>query len=118
MDGAALYFTAKNTGDTDDALTSVSTEAAGEAGLHETVTEGVTVKMPAVAEIGIPAEGETTLQPGGYHVMLSDLKEPLKDGDTIAVELTFEEAGSVTIRATVRSYAESDDGVDDGNGGQ
>lgn len=111
MDRGAVYFTVKNTGDEDDALTAASTDVAEEAQLHTVVTEGVTARMQPVAEIEIPAKGETTLQPGGYHVMLMDPEEPLEEGDTIEVELTFEKAGSVSIRATVVSYEESDDGM-------
>lgn len=114
MDGGAVYFTVKNTGDTDDALTSVSPDVARKAGLHRTVIEGTTMKMQPVAEIAIPAKGETILEPGGYHVMLMDLKEPLEEGDTIDLVLTFQEAGSISIQAPVTPYADSDDGMDDG----
>ncbi len=113
MDGGAVYFSMKNTGDTDDALIGVSTEAAGKAALHETVTgEGTTMKMQPVAEIEIPARGEATLEPGGYHVMLMDLKEPLEEGGTIELVLTFQQAGSVIIQAPVITFAEPDDGMD------
>ncbi|OGO51352.1 MAG: hypothetical protein A2148_10650 [Chloroflexi bacterium RBG_16_68_14] len=106
MDDVAVYFTVKNTGDTDDALVEASAEVAGMATLHETVTEGVNVRMPPVAEIEIPAQEEITLQPGGYHVMLMDLERPLKEGDSIEVRLTFRQAGTATIQVPVVPYAE------------
>ncbi len=113
MDSGAVYFTMKNTGDTDDTLIGVSTEAAGKAALHETVAgEEATMKMQPVAEIEILARREATLEPGGYHVMLMDLKAPLEEGDTIELVLTFQQAGAVIIQAPVISFAEPGDGMD------
>ena len=106
MDGGAVYLTVKNTGQTDDALIGASTEVAGNVTLHRTVTEGATTRMEPVDRIEIPAKGETTLQPGGYHLMLMELKEELEAGDTIGVELIFESAGSVTMRVPVTPYGE------------
>lgn len=111
---SALYFTVKNTGDTDDALIGVASDVAGMAELHRTVTEGVTARMEPVEQIDVPANGEATLEPGGYHVMLMELEEPLEVGDTIEATLTFEEAGSVSIQVPVTSYAEQDDAMGDG----
>jgi len=106
MDGVAVYFTVKNTGDTDDALIEVSTEVAGMAMLHESVTEGVSVRMQAVPEIEVPAQGETTLQPGGHHVMLTDLTVTLNAGDSVELQLVFRQAGTVSIQVPVVPYAE------------
>ncbi len=124
-DPSALYFTVKNSGDEDDALTAVSTDVAGKAELHETVMEGGSMKMQPVEQIEVPANGEAVLEPGGYHVMLMELEQPLEEGETIQAVLTFEKAGDIEIEAVVTSYAESgngtddemDDGADDGDGG-
>ncbi len=116
MDGGAVYFTMKNTGDTDDTLIGATAEAAGNAALHETVAgEGTTMRMQPIDEIEIPAGGIVTLEPGGYHVMLMDLIEPLTTGDTVEVRLTFQQAGSVSIQATATSFSEPDDGMEDGS---
>jgi copper(I)-binding protein len=112
MDGGAAYFTIKNTGSADDALVGAASDVAGKVALHESVGDGTTMTMRPVEEIAIPAGGEAILEPGGYHVMLTDLKQPLEEGDTFKVTLTFKEAGSVDMDVTVRAFTESDDGMD------
>jgi len=54
-----------------------------------------------VKEIALPAKGEAVLQPGGYHVMLIDMKTPLKEGDKVAITLGFSDGGSKTVEAPV-----------------
>ncbi len=112
VDPSALYFTVRNTGDEDDALTAVSAKVAGKATLHETVSDGDSITMQGVDRIEVPANGEAVLEPGGYHVMLMELEQPLEEGATITAVLKFEKAGPIEIEASVRSYVESDDGMD------
>ncbi|MBK7329583.1 MAG: copper chaperone PCu(A)C [Dehalococcoidia bacterium] len=50
----------------------------------------------------MPANGELTLKPGGYHVMLMDLKGELKEGDTVELELEFAKAGKVKLTLPVK----------------
>lgn len=68
---------------------------AGVVEIHEMVMEGNVMKMREVAG-GLPiGKGRTmNLKPGGYHVMLMDLKQPLKGGETVPVTLTFEDVAS------------------------
>ena len=56
-------------------------------------------------EIAIAAGQTVTLEPGGYHVMMLDLVEPLKTGDTFELTLTFAEAGDMVIEVEVRDTA-------------
>ena len=76
-------------------LVSGQSPVAGVVEIHEMVMDGDVMKMrhmPAGLEI---AKGRTmSLKPGGYHVMLMDLKQQIKGGDTVPVTLTFEEIGS------------------------
>jgi periplasmic copper chaperone A len=116
VDPSAFYFTVTNTGDEDDALTAVSAEVTGKATLHETVSDGGSMTMQGVDRIEVPANGEAVLEPGGYHVMLVELEQPLEEGETITVVLTFEKAGPIEIEVSVRSYVESGGGVDGGMG--
>ncbi len=104
LDRASAYFTVKNNGTTDDALVKVSTSVAGMAGLHETVTQGAETMMQPVDVIAVPAGGETQLKPGGYHVMLTDLKRELKVGDTYTLSLEFRSGARKDIEITVQSY--------------
>lgn len=58
--------------------------------------------MKQVSQIDIPGGETVTLEPGGYHIMLMDLKGQIKAGDTIPVTLTFENAGTVKVDATAK----------------
>ena len=84
-----------------DKLLSVSTPAAGRAELHTHVKEGDVMKMRRVEAIAIKGGESHVLKPSGDHVMLLDLKAPLKEGDLVKLTLTFEKAGPIDIEATV-----------------
>ncbi len=74
-------------------LVSVSSPVAGVAEVHEMRMEGSTMKMRAVSGgLELPAGKTVELKPGGYHVMLMDLKQPLKAGDTVPLTLVVEGA--------------------------
>ena len=74
---------------------------AATAGLHETVSDSGVMKMRPVASLPITPGKPVTLGPGGYHIMLMDLKQPLKEGDSFPVTFSFAKAGQVTVTATV-----------------
>jgi periplasmic copper chaperone A len=80
---------------------STTTAMAGEGGSTTTMAGGM-MGMQPVDEITIPPGETLTLKPGGYHVMVMDLKKDLKAGDTIPVTLTFAHSGDVDVTATVR----------------
>ena len=74
-------------------LVAVSSPAAGVAEVHEMAMEGSVMKMRALsAGLELPAGKAVELKPGGYHVMLMDLKQPLNTGDQVPVTLVFEGA--------------------------
>jgi len=64
--------------------------------------EGDVMRMRRVEELLVPAGGEVGLLPGGLHLMLLDLREPLVPGDTLSLTLEFERAGPVDVRVPVR----------------
>jgi copper(I)-binding protein len=109
----AIYMNIANGGASDDALlsASVDTSVAATVQIHETVPVGSAMgsapmmEMRPVDRISIPAGQSVALAPGGYHVMLLDLAAPLELGRQIAVTLTFERAGAMTVTATVRETA-------------
>lgn len=88
-------------------LVSVSTPVAANAEVHEMKLEGTLMKMRALPK-GLPLEANkpVELKPGSYHVMLTDLKGPLKKGDTVPLTLKFETAdhkkSEQQVQATVR----------------
>jgi hypothetical protein len=100
---AGAFMTIQNTGTTADRLVSAASPVAGVVELHEMAMEGSVMKMRAVAGIEIPAGGKAELKPGGYHVMLMDLKGPLVEGKDIPLSLRFEKAGSVDVKVKIES---------------
>jgi copper(I)-binding protein len=96
-----VYLTIIDTG-APDRLVALSAPVAAKADLHESFTEQGIAKMRGVATLPVAAGSKVTLSPGGYHIMLMDLKHPLREGDSFPVTLNFEHAGLVTATVTVR----------------
>ena len=96
----AIYVTV--TASQPDRLTGASTPAAATAELHVSRMDHGVMQMRPVPD-GLPVTPGTPIRmvPGGYHLMLTGLKQPLKQGDHIPVTLTFEHAGPVTADAVV-----------------
>jgi copper(I)-binding protein len=76
-------------------LVGASSPAAGVTEIHEMKMDKDVMKMTAVPSLEIPAGKSVELKPGGYHVMLMDLKAPLADKSSVPVTLTFENAKGV-----------------------
>ena len=96
------FLVLKNSDDKDHKLVKAESAASKVAELHNHVQEGGMMKMRPVKDIDIKAKGEAVLQPGGLHVMLIDLKQPLKEGENIALKLIFEDNSSKEIAVPVR----------------
>ena len=79
-------------------LVAGSTPAAGRVEIHEMNMDGGVMKMREVPALELPAGQTVELKPGGYHLMLMDLKQPLKDGETLALTLQIERAGKPAER--------------------
>jgi copper(I)-binding protein len=92
----------------DSTLVAVSTPVAGVVEIHEMKMEGSTMKMRALTSgLALPAGQAVELKPGGYHVMLMDLKRQLKAGDSVPVTLVVEGADgkreNIEIQAPVKA---------------
>jgi len=61
--------------------------------------------MQEVDEVALSAGTAVALEPGGFHIMLMGLKQPLVLGDTVEVVLTFKSGEEVTVDAEVRDEA-------------
>ena len=109
VNGAA-YMTIMNKGATPDRLLSVSTLAARKAELHNHTMEGGLMKMRRVGNLNITPGDGTVLQPGGLHVMLMGLTEPLVEGQSFALTLNFERAGSIEVTVVIFVPEESSQG--------
>jgi hypothetical protein len=84
-----------------DRLIAAKSSAAGAVELHNHIHEGGVMKMRKVDAIAVPAGKSVVLGPGGYHVMLMDLKSPLKEGEPLKLTLEFEKAGEIEVEASV-----------------
>lgn len=96
------YMIISNAGDEADRLVGVATENAARSEIHEMRLEGDMMKMSAVeGGLEIPAGGSVTLAPGGYHVMLMGLKQPLKADECLNLTLRFEKAGELPVQLNI-----------------
>ena len=99
---AGAFMKIDNSGAADQLL-SASSPAAGEVQLHQMSMEGNVMKMGQVKDIAVPANGSVDLKPGGYHIMLMNIKAPLKAGETVPVKLKFAKAGEVEVKLPVNA---------------
>jgi copper(I)-binding protein len=83
-------------------LVDVQTPVAGRAEVHQMGMEGQTMRMQKVDGIDLPAGQTVNLASGGYHVMLFDLKQQLKDGEQVPLTLTFMGADKKRENVTVQ----------------
>jgi copper(I)-binding protein len=99
----AGYMTLLNRGTTPDRLASAASPLAERVELHETyVGAGGMVGMRALPRgVVIPPNGRAVLSPGGLHLMITGLREPLRQGDALPLTLHFERGGRVDILAAV-----------------
>lgn len=86
--------------ETDDEMDDMSDDTMAESGDGMEGMDGE-MEMVEVGRIDLPAGETVALEPGGYHIMLLDVEEPLEAGDEIEVTLEFEKAGSTTITVPV-----------------
>jgi copper(I)-binding protein len=99
---ASGYLTIANKGTTPDRLLGGSSDAAAKVDVHEMASNGGVMTMRAVEGGLALAPGATvTLAPGGYHLMLTDIRKSLKQGDSVPITLKFEKAGEVTVTFNV-----------------
>ncbi|MBU2963273.1 copper chaperone PCu(A)C [Citreicella sp. C3M06] len=99
----AAFMRIENTGDSDDRLVSVASDAAERVELHTHISDANGVMKMAEVEDGfaIPAHGEHALQRGGDHVMFMGLRAPFEQDAKVIVTLTFEKAGEKRVEIPV-----------------
>lgn len=101
--GAFMRLTAK----ADSRVVAAQSPVAGVVEVHEMAMEKDVMRMRAVPALALPAGQTVELKPGGYHVMLMDLKAPVKAGEVVPLTLTLESAGgqrsTLEVKAEVRA---------------
>jgi copper(I)-binding protein len=97
----AVFFTVYNGSNEIDRLLRASTPIAAGVVLHQMAVDDGVMKMRAVPSVEVRPGGRLELKPSGYHLMLLDLKQPLKVGEKFPLTLTFERAGAVLLSVVV-----------------
>ncbi|MBR0872484.1 copper chaperone PCu(A)C [Bradyrhizobium tropiciagri] len=111
------YLTIENKGTAPDRLVGGSGDIAGRVEIHEMAMDNGVMKMrPLDKGLAIEPGKTVKLAPGGLHLMMFDLKNPLKQGDKVPVTLQFEKAGKVTVSLDVQSVGAQSPGGDQGGG--
>ncbi|MBL8387605.1 MAG: copper chaperone PCu(A)C [Hydrogenophaga sp.] len=103
--GAFMQLTAK----ADSKLVEAKSPVAGVVEIHEMAMDNNVMKMRQIPGLALPAGKTVDLKPGGYHVMLLDLKGQVKEGDVVPVTLVFEgkdgKRENVEIKAPAKPLA-------------
>jgi copper(I)-binding protein len=106
--GAAVgggYLVIRNKGASGDRLVGVSSPASARVEIHEMAMEKDVMRMREVKGVDVPAKTSVEFKPGGYHLMLVELKAPLRQGDKVPLTLRFEKAGEIKMELAVGAMA-------------
>lgn len=102
MENSAAYLTLRNSGDADRRLVAAESPVAATLELHTHLHEDGMMRMRQVEHIDVPAGAEVKLEPGGLHVMLLGLQQPLTPGESIPLSLRFADGEQLELEAEVR----------------
>jgi len=110
---ASAYLQVKNDGGQADRLLATRTPRAAMATLHSASTEGGVVRMRETTNGAVvPAHGELLLRPGGNHIMLTGVRNPLRPGEHFQLTLNFASSGDRTVDVAVLAPGASGPGED------
>jgi copper(I)-binding protein len=116
---AGGYLTITNQGSAPDRLIGGAADIAARVQVHEmTMNNGVMTMRPLDQGLLIEAGKTVELSPGGFHLMLLDLKGPLKQGEKLPVTLEFEKAGKVAVTFDVQGLGAKEPAGSDDSAGQ
>jgi copper(I)-binding protein len=114
---AAAYMTVTNNGKTADRVSCVSSDASAECQIHSmTMDNGVMVMRPVDGGLEIKPGETVTLRPGGFHMMLLNLKHPLEQGNSLQATLKFDSGGTVQVDYPIAAIGAAAPGVPAGGG--
>src|SRR5579863_4416483 len=114
---AAAYMMLTNNGKTPDRVSCVSSDASAECQIHSmTMDNGVMVMRPVEGGLEIKPGETVTLKPGGFHMMLLNLKHPLEQGNSLQATLKFDSAGTVQVDYPIAGIGAAAPGMPAGGG--
>jgi copper(I)-binding protein len=96
-----VYLTIDNGSNEIERLLRASSPVAGGVAMHQMAFENGLMKMRAIPSLEINPGGRLELKPDSYHLMLVNLKQPLKAGEKFPLMLTFEHGGTIRVVVTV-----------------
>ncbi len=104
----AAYLSIRNDGKEADRFIGVKTDVCDTADMHATIQDGDVMKMRKL-EGGVALQPGTTVkfEPGGMHIMLMGLKQPLNEGSSFPMTLIFEKAGEVPVEVKIENKSVS-----------
>ncbi|MDD3799317.1 MAG: copper chaperone PCu(A)C [Novosphingobium sp.] len=103
QDAGGAFLSISNTGQTADRLVGGSTPVAADVQVHTVDMAGGVMRMRQLEDgLEIPAGQTVTLKPGSFHIMLMQLKQPLRRGEKVPLTLQFENAGSIPVELDVQ----------------
>lgn len=102
VSNGAAYLTLINAGKDTDRLLSASGDVAKTIELHTHLMDNNVMRMRRIDAIEVAPGEPTVLRPGGLHIMLIDLKQPLVAGQAFPLKLRFEKAGEIPVEISVR----------------
>ncbi|MCO3673902.1 copper chaperone PCu(A)C [Pseudomonas aeruginosa] len=106
----AAYFVVQNHGKENDTLLGADTPRAASAEVHEHVHKNGMMSMQKVDSVDVAPGKDLRFAPGGYHLMLMGLKQPLVAGERFPLTLHFRKAGDVPVEIVVESKAPAEQG--------
>ena len=111
MGMAAVFGTLSNTGHHEARIVSGNSPLAGRVEVHEVISDGSGAKtmQPKEGGIAVPAGGTAELIPGGDHLMLMDIKQPLQAGSDVELSVVFEDGSTLPVTAQIRDFAGADE---------
>jgi len=99
----AVYFRVVNQSGQEDNLIGATTEIAAQVEIHQSLMDSSgTMSMEHHPRISIPSGGSVFFEPGGLHVMLIGIQRELKAGDRVPLQLTFQNAGEISVEVEIR----------------
>lgn len=100
----AAFMTIQNTGSKEMTLISATCEVSEIVQIHTMEQVGEVMKMKELSKLSVPANGQTSLVPKGYHIMLIGLLRSISEGEVIPLSLNFTDGSIVNVAAVVRKW--------------
>ncbi len=98
----AAYMVITNNSPKEALLVSASSDIAGACEIHQMSDMNGMMKMVMISDLQIPGLGKVTLKPGGFHIMLINLKKPVNKGDIVPITLHFQDGSAIVVNAQAK----------------